>query len=274
MSPLRHNFDVDRHVHKYKCSVHPRRGHRARDTIALARKIPNQKKTKRPCGVDPNLELQAALGSTNKRRRSGGRGGRGGRGGGVACGDEGGAGDVDDDAGSAGGAADVGEVGADEADGDEVVPDPVGEYGDPPPPDFLGDVPAVDTDDGGADDPEMIDDDAFGTDASEASSHMTADVVEEVEAYHIGAHIGTGRWVYRASCPDTHPLGRITYSKGSTFCHCYRHKVWKCSWAVYRDRDGNPDDDVLAQWLVHGQRVGTRAAHFDLRPPEYVKDGG
>ena len=83
--------------------------------------------------------------------------------------------------------------------------------------------------------------------------------------------IGPGKWVYTQEFPDTRPVGRITWWRGSCSAHCYRHKAIKCSWAAYPNDEGRPNEHDLADWLARGVAVPTRQAHFALRPEHLLR---
>jgi hypothetical protein len=87
--------------------------------------------------------------------------------------------------------------------------------------------------------------------------------------------MGTGRYVYRAERPDTHPIGRITYKGDGSMmiqCYCRAHRGHpKCSWAAYPPtHGGRPTEWDAALWLEAGDRALSRADHFALRPPELI----
>ena len=112
------------------------------------------------------------------------------------------------------------------------------------------------------------------TSNSEASEVEVVDV-PEVPQVHIGRFIVNSRYVYRAECPDTHPIGRIWYWANSKSFECYRrsHKTPRCRWAAYPStHGGHPTDYEGAVWIARGLAAdcATCAQHMDMRQADLV----
>ena len=103
--------------------------------------------------------------------------------------------------------------------------------------------------------------------------------VDLVPDVHIGILIANARYIYRATCPDTHPIGRIFSFGSRVVFECYRHRRERdsrgrrCRWLCSPEHHGGrPTNHEGAVWVAEGLATESPDDHMALIPGDLSLD--